>query len=322
MLKAMLGLANIKKPKTAEEFAKDITNTFPGLKDKTSLVEKFARMGALLEDEEQVLKLLGVLEEELSQEYKKILLERLKEAKQNQTGKYYHALRNVLDRQESIYGFNAAEGLFTKKPDPLTLTGIVPPEVFSNVLLKLGYHWKDPGAGVEHGEYTHRIQWYMFTKSSQSNGIHALEMFKAMGDPACCTEILDKDQKTQKLITMWDYIVDCFDGTAESVPASDSARAPNYLMQFMMRNRSKLSTLCAYLEKKEEKRLQEITMAAILREDELTKLAGPDIKGNALQVFKVQYLYAEKYAKKFGMKVEELKNAVGKANIYPPLKTM
>jgi len=309
--------------KTVEELAKEIVDTFPALKDKPLLVEKFARMGALLEDKKLVLKQLCRLEAEVSLEYQMILYNRELEFKHNKPGKYYHALRKVLERQESKYGFNASENLFKTKPAPLTLTGFVPPDVFSNVLLKLGYHWKDPGAGAAHGEYTHRIQWYIFTTSGASNGTHALEMFKAMGDPECCTRMKDKEGK-EKAITMWDYIVDCFETNAESVPTSDSARAPNYLMTFMLDNRDKLKTLCAYLQKRTEKRSEEITESSFKRIDELVgkaKEAGIDVNGNELQVFMAQYLYTEKYAKKYGMEMDGFRKLVGEANIYPPLKT-
>src|SRR4029453_3428682 len=36
---------------------------------------------------------------------------------------------------------------------------------FNRILLRHGYHFKDVGAGVEHGEYTHRLHWFAISQA-------------------------------------------------------------------------------------------------------------------------------------------------------------
>src|SRR5262249_30240481 len=54
---------------------------------------------------------------------------------------------------------------------------------FNRVLLRHGYHFKDPGAGIAHGEYTHRIQWYALVSDWATIGAKnkPLDVFKSFG---------------------------------------------------------------------------------------------------------------------------------------------
>jgi len=52
----------------------------------------------------------------------------------------------------------AAERAHKISGTPATITANVAPQSFVDELLKQRRPFKDPGAGVEHGEYTHRIQ--------------------------------------------------------------------------------------------------------------------------------------------------------------------
>ncbi|MBV8553801.1 MAG: hypothetical protein JOY54_21075 [Acidobacteriaceae bacterium] len=64
------------------------------------------------------------------------------------------------------------------------LTDLVGGQDFNRVLLRHGYHWKDPGAGgVAHGEYTHRIQWYAVISNKSTLGLinTPLQIYKTFG---------------------------------------------------------------------------------------------------------------------------------------------
>jgi len=64
------------------------------------------------------------------------------------------------------------------------LTDLVGGSDFNRVLLRHGYHWKDPGAGgTDHGEYTHRIQWYAVISKSAALGLTntPLQIYKTFG---------------------------------------------------------------------------------------------------------------------------------------------
>ena len=291
--------------KTESELQGEIKTLFSNLKT-TSDIEKFARMAAMLENHDEVMKGLKRLNKALAMEIEDVLFERMEQGLESTKGKYYKALKRVLEKEEGKYGFNAAEGLSTPQKR-VTLTGIVPMEQF-NALLRLGYHWKDPGAGVGHGEYAHRLQWYIFTTSNAANGYHSLEMFKAMGSPDCLTQIKTLNVDGDKLITMWDFVLDCFTETEKNTPFSDSARAPNCLTKLISDKRNDIPVLAGYLSDRTDKRVGQIDMAmfdpALIN---IAKSKGINVEDQAaFQQFAAPFLRAEKFKKKFGTTPEAL----------------
>jgi len=87
--------------------------------------------------------------------------------------KYYGAMKHVLERHETIWGFSMPKlwGL----PAQTVLTGFVHPESFEQLLLAQARHWKDPGTTLEHGEYTHRLQWWIICRETELRGPYALK---------------------------------------------------------------------------------------------------------------------------------------------------
>jgi Family of unknown function (DUF5636) len=87
-----------------------------------------------------------------------------------------------------------------------TLTEFVEPNDFRKYLLKHGYHWKDAGVGGRHGEFTHRIHWYIIVEYARANPnwlTHTpIDLFKTCGEPSTVVK---------SGWTVWDYIVDCGD---------------------------------------------------------------------------------------------------------------
>lgn len=90
--------------------------------------------------------------------------------------KFHGALQTVLRNMENQMGFNGVgTGVLdgeieqfantynsvTVKGATPTLKGFMHPNTFNDVLLKQGFHFKDPGAGIAHGEFSHRIQWFI-----------------------------------------------------------------------------------------------------------------------------------------------------------------
>jgi hypothetical protein len=61
-----------------------------------------------------------------------------------------------------------------------TYHGFVQAPSFNKQLSKRS-HWKDPGALLIHGEFTHRIQWYAIARSLFPNGSKASEVFESIG---------------------------------------------------------------------------------------------------------------------------------------------
>jgi hypothetical protein len=99
------------------------------------------------------------------------------------TPKFHGVLQKVLLRKENQHGFNGMDG--TTLPPELvgtaergktpTLTGFYHPESFLKHLIAQGYHFKDPGAGIAHGEFTHRIQWWIVISEYESKGPYAIK---------------------------------------------------------------------------------------------------------------------------------------------------
>jgi len=76
----------------------------------------------------------------------------------------------------------AAGGVSAPKGVP-ALSGVLA-GAFNRVLLRHGFQWKDPGAGIAHGEYTHRYQWNAVFNSGITDlgGKSYLEIFRSMGN--------------------------------------------------------------------------------------------------------------------------------------------
>lgn len=246
--------------KSQGDVEQEIKEYFPEItpeKDPDA-VETFSKMGAFLEDQNQVEKYLMELEKELVEELDKIRGERKSDMKE---GKNYHALARVLERREREVGFDSVEGM------TIHLTGFVPPGEFRKKLLKLGYHWKDPGAGAAHGEWTHRIQWYLLTKSKTVS--QPASAFEALADKDCISDKKMTVGGEAMPIGMWDVLFDRFETSAvdgQNAPKSNTGRAPNFLNKHIKQDASKQwPTLAAYLTRRDDKRDEQANawMAAV-----------------------------------------------------------
>ena len=105
-----------------------------------------------------------------------------------------HLLSDVLTEYEEKFDFTTETGEFqqtttlavnrttpvdTRKHVP-TYHGFVQPDDFMKQLKKKA-QWKDPGAQIVHGEYTHRLQWYALTSGLWSSGKTASNVFESIG---------------------------------------------------------------------------------------------------------------------------------------------
>ena len=59
------------------------------------------------------------------------------------------------------------------------------PTHFAHVLLANGAHWKDPGVNLAHGEYTHRIQWWVVINAKIKLTHKPANLFRKLGGPEC-----------------------------------------------------------------------------------------------------------------------------------------
>ena len=65
---------------------------------------------------------------------------------------------------------------------------------WNQVILKQGYQVKDPGAGMAHGEYTHRLQWNAIMNANLQLEHKPVEIYRALGSP-WAGHFLDKEYK-------------------------------------------------------------------------------------------------------------------------------
>jgi hypothetical protein len=151
-----------------------------------------------------------------------------------------------------------------------TLTEFVDQADFRRVLLRLGYHWKDPGASPDHGEYTHRLQWYAITNAAKYGRLKLLRsplyLFQKLALPYCwnprypSTDV--RGQTSGRAV--WDLLFDCFpmdkannDSSAPDVgPFTNSFRCPNNVLRWLIRRdmRSRYPLLGDIMAERFEKR--------------------------------------------------------------------
>jgi hypothetical protein len=124
------------------------------------------------------------------------------------------ALAHLLSQKEQDHGFSNAKLL------PL---GVLPREEFLE-LTQLGYMPKDVGAGVKHGEFTHRLQWNAIMKQFERDMAEydqtdeeergetpwhhtPLELYTRLGDPNLIRPH-DEFRDDKRKQALWSYLMD------------------------------------------------------------------------------------------------------------------
>lgn len=126
-------------------------------------------------------------------------------------------------RERAPATFAELKGVLPEGTTP-QLSGFVAPPAFRRALLRLGYHWRDPGAGDVHGDMTHRIQWFAITSAYQANrlplGTFPLYLFQKLASPVCWNERFKADGcPNVGARALWDLLCDCFHETLQQDPA-------------------------------------------------------------------------------------------------------
>ena len=131
-----------------------------------------------------------------------------------------------------------------------TITGFAAPPLFRLALLRLGYHWKDPGAGDLHGDITHRLQWFAITSAYQGLGItvNPLYLFQKLASPVTWNPEFSAGYSNGAAgRALWDFVCDCFAGLQPDPvgPTSSSAsyRSPVNLQRDLTTNCEKSQDL-------------------------------------------------------------------------------
>ena len=121
---------------------------------------------------------------------------------------------------------------------------------FNRILLRHGYHFKDVGAGIDHGEYTHRLHWFALANAAGLDLANPLPfLYRSMGSLWAGGE----QHVTTGKVYVWEALFDCF--PSEKVATAQKSAAycdygvfncPDYL-NLELTDEKKLKTL-AYAE--------------------------------------------------------------------------
>jgi hypothetical protein len=148
--------------------------------------------------------------------------------------KQYKVLSGFLTEFEATHKFNEGGHTFeSKNKDGLTveltatdqkavtLPGFAAPEVFRAHLLAKARHFKDPTVGTMHGEFSHRIQWYIvceYARLTNQLDHSPADIFKACARPVF----------VGKKTTVWDIVLEGSYGVKDF-------RKPERITEFFLR---------------------------------------------------------------------------------------
>jgi hypothetical protein len=157
----------------------------------------------------------------------------------------------------------AAERAYKISGTPATITANVAPQTFVDELLKQRRPFKDPGAGVEHGEYTHRIQWFIVcTSSDYTDNCDKTpgDVYEHIGKWFFPAVTNTKTEAPVSNLSMWDALVDRAGAPANQFPDEGKLdfRNPNKFHPWMLGNEAQgeknFPILYAYLSARAKKR--------------------------------------------------------------------
>jgi hypothetical protein len=122
--------------------------------------------------------------------------------------------------------------------------------------LQEGRHWKDI-VGPNHGEYTHRLQWYLIGKGAHVSGVG--DIFRKIGSAE-----VKRYEENRLWCTVWDAIVDRLppeDPRAVTFPfVAQNAldfRCPEYFLTWLCTQQDRYPILSSFLKGRKEKRLSQ-----------------------------------------------------------------
>lgn len=151
--------------------------------------------------------------------------------------KFWGSLNATLSEKETVWGFNE-NNLKTYGAAPgkiALLTGNVHQEVFRKDLLIAARHWKDPMVPEGHGEFSHRLQWYIVCAEQEHK--FGGETYKLQNDgPLLMVATARNIYMLNKTLTgedrwMWDLLFDSFyNRGADDFNGTKTFRSPEFMM--------------------------------------------------------------------------------------------
>ncbi|WP_454782317.1 LirA/MavJ family T4SS effector [Legionella sp. WA2022007384] len=197
-------------------------------KEYEDFFQDCAKISLFLQNNDAVLEQLKILNTLVKEEAKK----RGVAISEEQSGDYLKhkkVLRSVLELELAKIGF---------APDFGKALSVLEPNSFALIYSK-GIILKDPGAGTEHGEFTHAIQWLLIAWQQKNTSFLSLPVIK----------IYNKFGDSDKFKSIWNAVVD------ENKEACFDARSPERLHQMILSSDDpELSALKALCQSRVNKR--------------------------------------------------------------------
>lgn len=277
---------------TTDQVGEELVRAFDGFKVNGKTIEQsgyfreYLKIGSTLSDPKGVLAAVGHLDYSMV----KVLIDRMKASgrkdvelpqkvfrereqtlqkhfqqgkakvnKENYPGKdpiYKGLLDAALWKEEEKAGF--------KRANDYMWSGLSAEMFLNNLRTKRPF--KDYGAAIQHGEYTHRIQWYILSRTVFDSKDTAAEVYASIAD-------WYYDQgKNDKNPSLWDALFDRADNTSFRNNAEDDFRSPLKLNTFLRKDSLATPILTAYLHKRFVKRSAQEAEAGALTGPALVSL--------------------------------------------------
>jgi hypothetical protein len=161
---------------------------------------------------------------------------------------YSHLLSDELASVENASGFTtvAAGMLGSGKKVDVMVSNLDSATFLKEVGMKR--HWKDPGAPPDHGDFTHRIQWYLITKAGF--------LTHPVGDVFAETSKYTKTIRGGVVISVWFCLVDRSEtNTDYGTKDSTDFRCPEHLNKWLIAQINNFPLLSSFLDNRRKKRM-------------------------------------------------------------------
>lgn len=138
---------------------------------------------------------------------------------------------------------------------PRYYTGLVGREPFLDTIAS-GQHWKDVGASPLHGEYTHRLQWFVVAHSGVVPRNTVGELYRFIGQFKTQSRVADRLGQADLWPRLCDRPrADTGVGKPGNAVNADDFRAPEHFTQFMLKTKD-YPILSAFISARYGKRLK------------------------------------------------------------------
>ena len=149
-----------------------------------------------------------------------------------------------------------------ENPKAHLINNFLETEAFRKLITE-GVPMKDVGAAGGHGEFTHRLQWYLIGTSGIVAPRELFELYKLVGTTPYMGGKVEEDKQGQR--SLWDAVVDRDEKTADFVPwkveewkkkgeVTLDARSPTNLNQYIIEGLQKCPLLSAMFAARATKR--------------------------------------------------------------------